>query len=118
LIGLTATAVTLRHEINGQLNKGEQLHNLRSYLWFGGDGIIRKKQEKEQQVAARCLNLITNIVMVWNTVYIQQILKQLEKEGFGVSDEDLRRISQAPLNTSTAGGNMTLKPRLMLKQMF
>lgn len=67
----------LHHKINAQLNKGEQLHNLRTYLWFGGDGIIRKKQEKEQQVTARCLNLITNIVMVWNTVYIQQILKQL-----------------------------------------
>jgi len=67
----------LHHKINAQLNKGEQLHNLRTYLWFGGDGIIRKKQEKEQQVTARYLNLITNIVMVWNTVYIQQILKQL-----------------------------------------
>lgn len=33
----------LTHHINTHLNKGEQLHNLRVYLWLGGDGIIRKK---------------------------------------------------------------------------
>lgn len=86
----------LRHRINAQLNKGEQLHNLHNYLWFGGDGIIRKKQEQEQQVAARCLGLLTNIVLVWNTVYIQQIILQLRKEGFAIDDEDLKRISPAP----------------------
>ena len=33
------------------------------------------------------LNLLTNIVTVWNTVYIQEVLKQLQKEGFGVLTE-------------------------------
>jgi TnpA family transposase len=70
-IGSYLLQLPLRHRINTQLNKGEQLHNLRVYLWFGGDGAIRKKQEKEQQVTATCLNLLTNIVMVWNTIYIQ-----------------------------------------------
>jgi TnpA family transposase len=54
----------LRKKINSQLNKGEQLHGLRLYLWFGGDGFIRKKQENEQQITAKCLNLLTNIVIV------------------------------------------------------
>jgi TnpA family transposase len=30
----------LRKRINAQLNKGEQLHGLRVYLWFGGDGVV------------------------------------------------------------------------------
>ena len=63
----------LRKKINAQLNNGEQLHGLRVYLWFGGDGVIRKRQEQEQQVTARSLNLLTNIVIVWNTVYIQEV---------------------------------------------
>ncbi len=37
-----------RRKISTQLIKGEQLHNLRLYLWFGSDGIIRKKQEEQQ----------------------------------------------------------------------
>jgi TnpA family transposase len=86
----------LRKKINSQLNKGEQLHGLRAYLWFGGDGIIRKKQEKQQQVTARCLNLLTNIIIVWNTVYIQEIIKQLQREGFHIDENDFEHISPAP----------------------
>ena len=58
----------LRHRINTQLHRGEQLHNLRAYLWFGGDGVIRKKQEHQQQITVQALNVLSNIVMVWNTV--------------------------------------------------
>ena len=64
----------MRKRINRQLNKGEQLHNLRSYLWFGSDGFIRKQQESEQQITAYSHTLLTNIVMAWNTVYIQEML--------------------------------------------
>jgi hypothetical protein len=36
----------------------------------------------------RILNLITNIVLVWNTVYIQQIIKQLHQEGLVINEND------------------------------
>lgn len=97
----------LRHKINAQLNKGEQLHNLRVYLWFGGDGIIRRKQEQEQQITARSLNLLTNIIIVWNTIYIQQIIQQLKDEGIHVNDEDLKRISPAPFEHINRLGKYT-----------
>lgn len=84
----------MRKKINAQLNKGEQLHGLRVYLWFGGDGVIRKRQEHEQQITARSLNLLTNIV--WNTVYIQEVLNQLQSEGFQVNETDFQHISLAP----------------------
>ncbi|CAA7393996.1 hypothetical protein CHRY9393_03609 [Chryseobacterium fistulae] len=87
---------TLRKRINAQLNKGEQLHGLRVYLWFGGDGIIRKKQEEQQQVTVRCLNLLTNIVIVWNTIYIQEIINQLYTEEHEINDIDFGHISPAP----------------------
>jgi TnpA family transposase len=86
----------MRKKINSQLNKGEQLHGLRVYLWFGGDGFIRKRQEHEQQITARSLNLLTNIVIVWNTVYIQEVLKQLQNEGIRVDENDFEHISPAP----------------------
>lgn len=86
----------MRKRINSQLNKGEQLHGLRMYLWFGGDGVIRKRQEQEQQIAARCLNLLTNILIVWNTIYIQEVLKQLQSEGYKVNETDFEYLSPAP----------------------
>lgn len=106
----------LRHRINTQLNKGEQLHNLRVYLWFGGDGIIRKKQEKEQQVTARCLNLLANIVMVWNTVYIQEILKQLKKEGYEVNETDLEHVSPAPFEHINRLGKYDFNDEIRLQE--
>jgi TnpA family transposase len=87
---------SLRKKINSQLNKGEQLHGLRTYLWFGGDGIIRKKQEHQQQIMAKNLNLLTNIVVLWNTVYIQEIIKKLQSEGFNIDENDFEHVSPAP----------------------
>jgi TnpA family transposase len=88
-------SMPLRRKINPQLIKGEQLHNLRLYLWFGSDGIIRRKQEKQQQKVVRSLNLMTNIVLVWNTVYQQEIIKQLHQEGYVVDENDFEFISPA-----------------------
>ena len=89
-------SMPLRRKINTQLIKGEQLHNLRLYLWFGSDGIIRRKQEEQQQKVVRSLNLITNIVLVWNTVYQQEIIKQLHQQGYVVDEKDFEFISPAP----------------------
>ena len=85
----------LRRKINTQLNKGEQLHALRSWLWFGGDGVLRRKQEEAQQEVVGCLNLLTNAVVVWNTVYMQEVIAQLRAEGYPVQDEDLAHLSPA-----------------------
>lgn len=95
--------------MNKQLNKGEQLHNLRIYLRFGGDGFVRKQQETEQQLSARSLNLLSNIVMVWNTVYIQQIIKELQNEGHVVNEHDFDRISPAPFEHINRLGKYNFK---------
>lgn len=114
-------SMPLRRKINTQLIRGEQLHNLRLYLWFGSDGIIRKKQEEQQQKVVRSLNLMTNIALVWNTVYQQEIIKQLHQEGYVVDENDFEFISPAPFehinrlgkysfNTNPELGNNGLRP--------
>ena len=60
-------------KINSQLNKRDQLHVLRSWLWFGDGGVLRRRQQEKQEVAG-CLNLLTNAVVVWNTVYMQEVI--------------------------------------------
>jgi TnpA family transposase len=85
----------LRRRIHGQLNKGEQLHALRSWLWFGGDGHLRRKQEEAQQETAGCLTVLTNLVVVWNTVYSQEVLKSHQATGHTVNEEDFEHLSPA-----------------------
>lgn len=84
-----------RREINTQLNKGELLHALRRYLFVANEAQIRKRQPEEQLNQAACLSLVTNSVIVWNTVYMWEVIKQLQTEGFEIGKEDLKHLSPA-----------------------
>ncbi len=84
-----------RRQINRQLNKGELLHALRRYLFIANEAQIRKRQPEEQLNQAACLNLVTNAVVVWNTVYMWEVIKQLQAEGYRINEEDLKHISPA-----------------------
>jgi len=82
-----------RRRINRQLNKGEELHQLRSFIAYGNRGVLQKAQPEEHADQAACLNLVTNAVVVWNTVYMQAVIKRLRKEGHKISDEDAKHVS-------------------------
>ncbi len=84
-----------RRRINTQLNKGEALHGLREFLLFAYKGVLRKKQEGELMNQASCLNLVTNAVVTWNTVYMAAVIEQLRAEGRTVNEEDIARLSRA-----------------------
>ena len=84
-----------RRRILGQLNKGEALHGLREFLLFANRGTLRKKQEEELRNQAGCLNLVTNAVVTWNTVYMAAVIDRLRAEGKTVKEEDIARLSPA-----------------------
>ena len=39
------------------------------------------------------LGLVVNIIVLWNTIYIDAVLTQLRQEGYPVRDEDVARLS-------------------------
>jgi hypothetical protein len=41
---------------------------------------------------ASCLNLVTNAVVLWNTVYMAEAVAQLKREGYPVHESDLAHI--------------------------
>jgi len=51
--------------------------------------VVSQKYEEGQANQAGCLNLLTNAVVVWNTVYMQAALDALRGEGYPVQEEDL-----------------------------
>jgi TnpA family transposase len=79
----------LRRRVHTQLNKGEKLHDLRKFLFFAREGMVSQKSEDGQAHQAGCLNLLTNAVIVWNTVYMQAALEAIRHEGYPVQEEDL-----------------------------
>src|SRR5262245_3750364 len=75
-----------------QLNKGEALHDLRASLMIANKGQLRRKRGEELVNQASCLNLVTNAVIVWNTVYMAEAVAQLKREGYPVHESDLAHI--------------------------
>lgn len=84
-----------RRRINVQLNKGEALHALRKFLFFANEGTIRKREDEDQRVQVGCPNLLTNAIVVWNTVQMARVIKDLKADGYSVSDEDIAHVSPA-----------------------
>ena len=81
-----------RRRILQQLNKGEALHDLRAYLMIANKGQLRRKRGEELTHQASCLNLVTNAVILWNTVYMTAAIEQLKQEGYPVQESDLAHV--------------------------
>jgi TnpA family transposase len=75
-----------------QLNKGEALHDLRAFVMMANKGQLRHSRGEALAHQALCLNVVTNAVVVWNTVYMAAVVEQLKREGYPVQDGDLAHI--------------------------
>jgi len=64
----------LRYRIQLQLNRGEFRHKLARRLFFADRGEFRTGDYEEIMNKATCLSLLSNAVVVWNTVHIAKIV--------------------------------------------
>ena len=83
----------LRGDTGMQLNRGEHRQSLARWLFFANQGEFRDGDYEEIMNKASCLSLISNAVLVWNSVQIQRIVGELRGSGHSVRDEDLARVS-------------------------
>ncbi len=81
-----------RRRIHRQLNKGESIHALRKEIFYANRGEIRKRHEHEQDTQTLCLNLLTNAVIAWNTIYIGRIRQHLA-QGTLLPDDAIEHTS-------------------------
>lgn len=84
-----------RMEITTQLNKGEAIHDLQQFLHLGREGKVYTRHPEEQETHFGCLNLLINMVIVWNTVYMAEAVFDIQSEGIEVYDSDLKHLSPA-----------------------
>ena len=76
-----------------QLNRGEGRHSLGRAVFHGKRGELRQRYREGQEDQLGALGLVVNMIVLWNTIYIEAALEQLRKEGFKVRDEDVARLS-------------------------
>src|SRR5208283_5086616 len=75
------------------LNRHEGRHSLARALFHGRRGEIRKHYREGQEDQLSALGLVVNVIILWNTIYMDAALRQLRKEGFLVRDEDVARLA-------------------------
>lgn len=83
----------LRSEVRVQLNRGEYRHSLARHIFFSNQGIFRRGDYSEIMNKASSLSLLSNAILIWNTVKIAEIIQKLQDSGQKIKDEDLARIS-------------------------
>jgi TnpA family transposase len=83
----------LRRKVHKQLNRGESRHDLAKWLFFANRGVFRTGDYEEIMNKASCLSLLSNAVLVWNTIEIDKMVKSLRVSGQIIDDGDLALMS-------------------------
>lgn len=76
-----------------QLNLGEGRHALARDVFHGKRGELYQRYREGQEDQLSALGLVVNMIVLWNTLYMDAVLSQLRKEGFDVRPEDEGRLS-------------------------
>ena len=82
-----------RRRILVQLNRGEGRHQLARVVFHGKRGELRQRYREGQEDQLGSLGLVVNVIVLWNTIYMDAALNQLRAEGFDVRPEDVARLS-------------------------
>ena len=53
--------------------------------------LARYREDQEDQLGA--LGLVTNVVVLWNTIYMQDALDHLQQSGMSILDDDVVKLS-------------------------
>jgi len=81
-----------RRRILTQLNRGEGRHSVARVICHGQRGEIRKRYREGQEDQLGALGLVTNAVVLWNTIYMQAALDHTQHT-VDIKDEDAARLS-------------------------
>lgn len=82
-----------RRRILTRLNRGEGRHAVARATYFDLRGEIRKHYREGQEDQLGALELVTNAVVLWNTLNMQEALNWRRSQEEETGDEDNARLS-------------------------
>jgi TnpA family transposase len=82
-----------RRRILTQLNRGEGRHSVARAICYGRRGEIRKSYREGQEDQLGALGLVTNAVVLWNTIYTESALKYLRSKSVEIDENHEQRLS-------------------------
>lgn len=82
-----------RRRILTQLNRGEGRHSLARAVCYGQKGEIRQRYREGQEDQLNSLGLVVNVLVLWNTFYMNAALQHLQAQGLATNPDDVARLS-------------------------
>ena len=82
-----------RRRILTQLNRGEGRHSVARAVFHGQRGELRQRYREGQEDQLGTLGLVVNVLVLWNTLYMEAALKQRRTEGLAEDAADVARLS-------------------------
>src|SRR4051794_29298155 len=83
----------LRRRVHLGLNKGEARNSLARAVFFYRRGAVRDRLREDLQNKASGLNLVVAAIVLWNTVYLEQAVAALERQGTPMPADCLPHLS-------------------------
>lgn len=84
---------TYRRRILTELNRQESRHTLARVTFHGKRGEVRKKYREGQEEQLGALGLVVNVLVLWNTIYMDAALERLRSQGVEIDPKDVARLS-------------------------
>lgn len=82
-----------RRRATRELNKGEAQNALKRAIFFHRTGRIRDQGLQAQAHRASALNLVAGAIILWNTTYLEAVMRHLEQQGRPVPSHLLQHLS-------------------------
>ena len=104
------TDETYRRDIKAIRNLQESRHSLARHVAHGHNGELRHAYHEGMEDQLGALGLVLNIVVLWNTVYLDAAVTQLRADGYPVHDDDVARLSPYMRKHINVQGHYSFEP--------
>lgn len=86
-------SLSLRHNVQRVLNRGESYHQLRRAVAYANFGKLRFRTSYEQNLWQECSRLVTSCIIAYNATILSDLLQHHQRAGNAHQSELLRRVS-------------------------
>jgi TnpA family transposase len=87
------SSISMQRRTQMGLNKGESHHALKRALNFNRRGEITDRTSENQHLRMMHLNLLTAIIIYWNTKHLGRIIHNINQNGIFIQPEKLAHLS-------------------------
>jgi TnpA family transposase len=100
----------MRQQVRTQLNRGEARQDLAQRLFFADQGMFRSGDYYQMMNRASCLSVLSNAVLVYNTLRIGRVLERAKAQGQEFRPEAIAHVSPLARRHVIVNGTYDFSP--------